>query len=73
VREAKANGATIVIIAHKPSLVESADKILVLRDGAIDSFGPRETAIEPAAAKPGLPAKTGSNVAQLPVRRVNAP
>jgi len=73
VRDAKADGATVVIIAHKPSLVESADKILVLRDGAIDSFGPRETAIEPAAAKPGLPATTGSNVAQLPVRRVNAP
>ena len=73
VREAKANGATVVIIAHKPSLVESADKILVLRDGAIDSFGPRETAIEPAAARPGLPTKTGSNVAHLPVRRVNAP
>jgi PrtD family type I secretion system ABC transporter len=38
----KANGATVVIISHKPSIFRSADKMLVLRDGRIELFGPRD-------------------------------
>jgi ATP-binding cassette subfamily C exporter for protease/lipase len=38
----KANGATVVIISHKPSVFRAADKMLVLRDGRIDLFGPRD-------------------------------
>ncbi|WP_309605376.1 type I secretion system permease/ATPase [Phenylobacterium sp.] len=38
----KANGATVVIISHKPSIFRAADKMLVLRDGRIELFGPRE-------------------------------
>ncbi len=38
----KANGATVVIISHKPSIFRGADKMLVLRDGRIDLFGPRD-------------------------------
>jgi ATP-binding cassette subfamily C protein len=73
VRAARDGGATVIIIAHKPSLVEAADNILVLRDGAVDSFGPRRPALEPAAAQPALPASAGTNVTPLPVRRFGAP
>jgi ATP-binding cassette, subfamily C, bacterial exporter for protease/lipase len=38
----KSNGATVVIISHKPSIFRAADKMLVLRDGRIDLFGPRD-------------------------------
>jgi PrtD family type I secretion system ABC transporter len=38
----KANGATVVIISHKPSIFRGADKMLVLRDGRIELFGPRD-------------------------------
>jgi len=38
----KANGATVVIISHKPSIFRAADKMLVLREGRIELFGPRE-------------------------------
>ena len=38
----KANGATVVIISHKPSIFRAADKMLVLRDGRVELFGPRE-------------------------------
>jgi PrtD family type I secretion system ABC transporter len=38
----KANGATVVIISHKPGIFRSADKLLVLRDGRVDLFGPRD-------------------------------
>lgn len=38
----KAGGSTIVIVSHKPSVFRSADKMLMLRDGRIEMFGPRE-------------------------------
>lgn len=38
----KANGATVVIISHKPGVFRSADKMLVLRDGRVELFGPRD-------------------------------
>ena len=38
----KANGATVVIISHKPSIFRAADKVLVLREGRVDLFGPRD-------------------------------
>ena len=38
----KERGATVVIIAHRPSVLSAVDKLLVLRDGMIETFGPRE-------------------------------
>jgi len=38
----KANGATVVIISHKPSILRTADKMLVLREGRVEMFGPRD-------------------------------
>jgi ATP-binding cassette, subfamily C, type I secretion system permease/ATPase len=37
----KEQGVTVVIIAHRPSLLTGVDKVLVLRDGAVEAFGPR--------------------------------
>ena len=39
--ELKAEGVTVVVIAHRPSLLSGVDKLLVLRDGAVEAFGPR--------------------------------
>lgn len=38
----KAGGSTIVIVSHKPSVFRSADKMLMLRDGRMEMFGPRD-------------------------------
>lgn len=38
----KANGATVVIISHKPGVFRAADKMLVLREGRVELFGPRD-------------------------------
>jgi PrtD family type I secretion system ABC transporter len=38
----KAGGATVVIISHKPSIFRAADRMLVLREGRIELFGPRD-------------------------------
>ncbi len=38
----KTKGATVVIISHKPSIFRTADKMLVLREGRVELFGPRD-------------------------------
>jgi PrtD family type I secretion system ABC transporter len=35
----KADGVTVIIIAHRPSLLRGVDKMLVLREGAVERFG----------------------------------
>jgi ATP-binding cassette subfamily C exporter for protease/lipase/ATP-binding cassette subfamily C protein EexD len=40
-RRLKEEGATVLIVAHRPSLLSGVDKLLVLREGAVDAFGPR--------------------------------
>lgn len=38
----KARGATIVVISHKPAIFRITDKMLFLRDGRAEMFGPRD-------------------------------
>jgi ATP-binding cassette, subfamily C, bacterial len=49
--EAKADGTTVVMIAHRPSIVSVADKLLVLKDGVVEQFGPRQEIMK--AVQPG--------------------
>ncbi len=44
------NGATVVIIAHRPSVLRNIDRILVLRNGTIDMMGPRDEVFEKVSA-----------------------
>jgi len=37
----KQDGVTVVIVAHRPSLLAGVDKLLVLKDGVAELFGPR--------------------------------
>ncbi|HEX6363995.1 MAG TPA: type I secretion system permease/ATPase [Albitalea sp.] len=37
----KEEGVTVVVIAHRPSLLGGMDKMLVLREGIAETFGPR--------------------------------
>ena len=37
----KEEGVTVVLVAHRPSLLGAVDKVLVLREGAVEAFGPR--------------------------------
>ena len=42
----KQRGATIVLVAHRPSMVSFVDKLLLLRDGQVEMFGPRDQVAE---------------------------
>jgi ATP-binding cassette subfamily C protein/ATP-binding cassette subfamily C protein EexD len=37
----KENGTTVVLVSHRPTLVQGVDKVLLLKDGAMEMFGPR--------------------------------
>ena len=56
--EMRRRGVTIVVIAHRPSMLEHVDKILVLREGKVDMYGTRDDVMaqlmgkEPPAADP---------------------
>ncbi|WP_332684837.1 type I secretion system permease/ATPase [Bosea sp. (in: a-proteobacteria)] len=41
INAARESGAIVVLIAHRPSVMQVVDKILVLRDGRVAQFGPR--------------------------------
>ncbi|HWP13480.1 MAG TPA: type I secretion system permease/ATPase [Ramlibacter sp.] len=41
-QELKARGTTFVVMTHRTSVLAVADKLLVLRDGAMQAFGPRD-------------------------------
>ncbi|WP_084639756.1 type I secretion system permease/ATPase [Kaistia adipata] len=47
IRAAKADGAIVVIIAHRPAIMEVADKLLVLENGRVSQFGPRTDIVSP--------------------------
>lgn len=47
----KAAGTTVVLIAHRPNVMEKADKILVLNRGQQDLYGPRDYVFNELAAR----------------------
>ncbi len=54
----KARKCTTIVITHRTSVLPAADKILMLRDGQIAAFGPRDevlTALRKASAPRNMP------------------
>ncbi|MBX4889239.1 type I secretion system permease/ATPase [Rhizobium bangladeshense] len=59
----KAAGTTVILIAHRPNIMETVDKILVLNRGQQDLFGPRDYVFNELAARV-------RKVAQMPTKVV---
>jgi ATP-binding cassette subfamily C protein len=57
---AKARGAAVIIVAHRTGVLQAVDRLLVLRDGAIEMIGPRAEVLE----KMSKPRGGAPNVAQ---------
>ncbi|MCA8889233.1 MAG: hypothetical protein KDA46_10415, partial [Parvularculaceae bacterium] len=53
----KQRGATVVIIAHRPSAIAHVDKLLMLMDGEVRAYGPRDEVLNKIA--PGQVASIG--------------
>src|SRR5580692_3322317 len=56
VRGARERGAIVVVVAHRPIGIEAVDQLLVLKDGRVQAFGPKETVLsqvlQPRVASP---------------------
>ncbi|MCW2242389.1 type I secretion system permease/ATPase [Azospirillum canadense] len=42
IERVKSRGATVILVAHRPSIMTHVDKLLVMQDGAVAMFGPRD-------------------------------
>lgn len=49
---ARSAGTSVLMIAHRPSLVTLADKLLVLKDGMVDRFGARQAVLRALSTPP---------------------
>jgi ABC-type protease/lipase transport system fused ATPase/permease subunit len=67
----KRDGVTVVIVAHRPSILAGVDKILVLRgDGSVEAVGPRAEVLAQftrRAAQPPQQPQPPGNVVNLSV------
>lgn len=50
--ELKKRGVTVVLISHRPASIVAADKLLLLKDGAVELFGPRLDVLARLAPRP---------------------
>jgi ATP-binding cassette subfamily C exporter for protease/lipase len=60
----KACRCTTIVISHRTSVLPAADKILVLREGQVAAFGPRDEVLE-RMRQPGDVRQQAPSVAQL--------
>ena len=66
IQEGKARGTTFVVMTHRTSVLGVADKMLVLRDGMQQVFGPRDevlATLQQAKQQPAAPAARGQALA----------
>lgn len=63
----KENGATVILVTHKPALLPLADKLLVMEAGRVKKFGPTETVVN------DLRSERMAELAKQGIVRPNAP
>ena len=51
-REQKAKGVTAFVVAHRTGVLAAADKVMLLRDGRIEMYGPRDEVLARLAPPP---------------------
>jgi ATP-binding cassette subfamily C protein len=58
VRGARERGAIVVVVAHRPIGIEAVDQLLVLKDGRMQAFGPKEQVLGQVLQRVAAPAPT---------------
>lgn len=64
VEELKRRGCTLLIVGHRPSTLAQADKILLLQDGRVEMFGPRDEVLQRLRAAAGRAAAAETPAAE---------
>ena len=55
VRSARARGAIVIVVAHRPIGIEAVDQVLVMKDGRMQAFGAKETVLAQVLQPRGAP------------------
>jgi PrtD family type I secretion system ABC transporter len=55
--ELKRRGTTVILVSHRPTLVQGVDKVLLMRDGAVEAFGPRAEVLKRLVQQQARPAE----------------
>lgn len=63
IKDVRARGGIVVIVAHRPSALAAVDRVLLMAEGRVRAFGPRD---EVLAALKRAPAHTPAAQARLP-------
>jgi PrtD family type I secretion system ABC transporter len=55
IKKLKAQGTTVVVVAHRPNILAQLDKIMFLKGGVVEAFGPREQVMKKLMGSGGRP------------------
>ena len=47
----KARGGIVLVVAHRPSVINAVDHVLVMMDGRMQAFGPRDDVLKRVLAR----------------------
>jgi ATP-binding cassette subfamily C protein len=61
IRTAKARGASVLIMAHRPAAIQECDLLLVLSEGAAAAFGPRDAVLRDTVKNAGEIARSAAS------------
>jgi ATP-binding cassette subfamily C protein len=50
----RARGGVVVVVAHRPIGIESVDLVLVMKDGRVQAFGPKESVLGQVLQRPAV-------------------
>lgn len=68
IRDLSQRGKTSVLITHRPSALAAVNKLMVLREGTIAAYGPREDVLMALNARPGAPSPAPSAAQSPPLQ-----
>jgi len=54
IKQIKKDSATLIMVTHKPGLLVDIDKVLLLREGVMELFGPRDAVLARLLPQPAL-------------------
>jgi ATP-binding cassette subfamily C protein PrsD len=52
ITQVRKRGGTVLVIAHRPSAITALDKLLVLKDGRVAAYGPKDEVLSKILARP---------------------